>query len=516
MADDFSNLSTDELLKQYRSERAADPISTMSTADLLRQYKAEKYAEENPEDVSAGMALSGVPVLGAFVPQAEAAIRSAAQPAGSSTAGTYGERYAENLARQKAQYARAEREQPITSALTQAGGGALALAPIGATAAGARALGMAGPALLQPLAGAASGAGISAADAYARGQDPGTAALWGGGLGAAAPVGGALGRAGEYVANTARGVFRPEAEAARRTVGAIERDIRAAPGTTVPGLSQAEYAATPEARLVDLGGETTRALQRSAANTSPEGRELIQTTINDRFRGQVDRVGDWLRQRYGFPNVAAQQEALQQAARNVNTAAYGRAMQEGAGGLWSPELERLAGSRTVSQAMQRAAEVAGDEAIVSGGGAFNPRITFTPDGRMQFNRGPTGLPAYPDLQYWDLVRRELGYSATAAARAGRNAEARRLGEFASRMNAELDRLVPSYQQARAGAASFFGAQDALQAGQKFATQTFAADATRQAIAGMTQQERALFRDGFVSRLLEKMGGVGNQRNIVGM
>src|SRR5262245_60730587 len=515
MADDFSNLSTDELLKQYRSERAADPISTMSTADLLRQYKAEKYAEENPEDVSAGMALSGVPVLGAFVPQAEAAIRSAAQPAGSSTAGTYGERYAENLARQKAQYARAEREQPITSALTQAGGGALALAPIGATAMGARALGMAGPALMQPVMGAASGAGISAADAYARGQDPGTAALVGGGLGAAAPVvGSTLGRAGEYVANTARGIFRPEAEAARRTAAMLERDIRAAPGNTVPGLTQAEYAATPEARLVDLGGEGTRALQRSAANTSPEGRELIQNTINDRFRGQGDRVGDWLRQRYGFPNAYAQQQALEEAGRTANNAAYARARQEGAGGIQISN--ELMSADAVQAAMQRAASAYRDEAIVAGHGAMNPRVTFTPDGRMQFNRGPTGVPVYPDLQYWDLVRRELSDSATAAFRSGRSTEGRRLANFADRMNAELDQAVPSYQQARQGAAAFFGAGDALEAGQAFATRNFAADATRQAVANMTPQERALFRDGFVSRLLEKMGGVGNQRNIAAM
>lgn len=525
MPEDFSSLSTEELLKQYQAARSPDPpkpatgpdLSSMSTEDLLRQYRAEKYAKANPEDVGAGMALSGVPVLGAFVPQAEAAIRSAAQPfTGVGAPGaTYGERYAENLARQKAQYRQAEEEQPWTSAALQVGGGLAATAPIAATATGARLLGMGGRALTQPLYGAASGAGISAADALARGQDPGTAAMFGGGLGAAAPViGGALGRAAEGIANTARGVFRPEAEAARRVASYIERDVRAAPGTSVPGLTQAEYAATPEARLVDLGGETTRAAQRSAANTSPEGRELIQNTINERFRGQVDRVGDYVRQRYGFPNAFAQQQALEQTARGVNNAAYARAMQEGAGGLWSPELERLAGSRAVSGAMQRAAEASGDEAVLGGAGAFNPRISFTPDGRMQFARGPSGMPTYPDLRYWDLVRRELGDAGTAATRAGRNAEGRRLSGLAAQMNAALDQLVPSYAQARAGAAAFFGAGDALEAGQKFATQAFAADATRQAVANMTPQERALFRDGFVSRLLEKMGGVGNQRNIV--
>src|SRR5262245_39190323 len=285
----------------------------MSEADMAaaieRNYAPELHAFRNREDVTAGMGLRGVPVAGAYVPQAEAAIRSLFQSSGSSTAGSYGERYAENLRRQQAQYRLAEAASPVTSGALQAGGGVAALAPLGATALGARALGMGGPALLQPVAGAASNAAIAAADAAARGQDPQSAAYWGAGLGAAAPVvGGILGRGAQYVANTARGVFRPEAEASRRLAGAIERDVQAAPGGTAPGLTQAEYAAAPEARVMDLGGETTRALQRSAANTSPEGRELLQQTINDRFRGQTDRVGDWLRQRYGFPNAHAQQQ----------------------------------------------------------------------------------------------------------------------------------------------------------------------------------------------------------------
>ena len=505
MADDLSSVPTEELLRQYQAARSPDPpkpaagpdLSSMSTDELLRQYRAEKFAKENPEDVGAGMFLKGVPVLGAFVPQAEAAIRSVAQPAGSAPGATYGERYAENLARQQAQYRQAEQNQPIASTALQVGGGLAATAPIAATALGARTLGMAGPALMQPVMGAISGAGISAADAYARGEDPATAAKWGAGLGAAAPVvGSMLGRGAEYVANTARGVFRPEAEAARRVTSYIDRDVRAAPGNTVPGLTQAEYAATPEARLVDLGGETTRAAQRSAANTSPEARGQIETTINDRFRGQVDRVGDWLRERFGFPNAFAQQQALEATARGVNNANYARAMQQGAGHLSSPKLAALEGSDAVQAAMQRAERAVADEAVLGGLAA------------------PTG--GVRDLRYWDLVRRELGDAGTEATRAGRGAQGRRLSGLAAQLNNALDELVPSYAQARAGAAGFFGAGDALEAGQKFATQNFAADATRQAIAGMTQQERALFRDGFVSRLLEKMGGVGNQRNIANM
>ena len=161
---------------------------------------------EQPEDVTAGMALRGIPVLGAYIPQAEAAIRAAAQPlTGVGEPGaTWSERYAANLPKRQADYAQAEREQPIASTALQVGGGMAALAPLGATALGARALGAAGPWAARLPASIASGAGIAAADAAARGQDPTSAAMLGGGVGAAAPfVGAAAGRLGRAV--TGRG-----------------------------------------------------------------------------------------------------------------------------------------------------------------------------------------------------------------------------------------------------------------------------------------------------------------------
>jgi hypothetical protein len=139
------------------------------------------------------MALRGVPVLGAYVPQAEAAIRAAAQPlTGVGEPGaSYAERYAKNLPQRQAQYAQAEQESPIASGAAQMLGGTLALAPLGATALGARALGFTGSLPARLGFGAASGAGLSAADTAARGGTPEDitgAAKWGAGIGAAAPI----------------------------------------------------------------------------------------------------------------------------------------------------------------------------------------------------------------------------------------------------------------------------------------------------------------------------------------
>lgn len=337
--------------------------------------------------------------------------------------------------------------------------------------------------------------------------------------GAAAPVVGGLVRAGEAatapVVRALRGASSPDAEAARRVVGAIERDIAADPAAVSRLTPREMIAARTEGQpvtLMDLGGETTRALARSAANTSPEGRGVLGRTIDDRFEGQAGRVTDWMRGAFHYPNADVQQQALRQASRTSNNQAYNRAYQEGAKGVWSPELERLASSRSVSDAMRRAAAAAGDESVVSGYGAMNPRITFTSDGRIQFNRSPNGMPTYPDLQYWDLVRRELSDAAQNAGE--RTAEGRRLGAFANALNAELDRIVPSYQQARQTAAHFFGARDALEAGQNFVMQNYANAEVRRVLSTMSPTERQLFQDGFVSRFIETLERTGDRRNIL--
>lgn len=427
---------------------------------------------------------------------------------------TWGERFSHALKSQEQQTAQFEKEHPVASTAAGLAGGIGATGLVASAPLGARLLGLGSRTLPASIAqGAASGAAINAADAAVRGNDPGVAAITGGAFGALAPV---VGRGAELAArpivNAVRGIVNPGNEAARRVASAIGRDVRA--GTA--GMTEQEFLAARASgqpvNVMDLGGETTRGLARSAANTSPEGRAALDQSINDRFEGQANRLSDWLRTTFHFPDAVAQQSAIEQTARTSNRAAYRQAYSEGSGGLWSPELERMAGSGAVGSAMRKAAESAGDEAIVSGYGAMNPRITFTDDGRMQFARGPNGVPTYPDLQYWDLVRRELS---DAARRAGPGtSEARRLGNFASSLNAELDRLVPSYAQARASAASFFGAEDALQAGRNFLNGRAQNNEARVQISRMSPQERQLFQDGFVHQLIENIRETPDRRSAI--
>src|SRR5262249_18639334 len=115
----------------------------------------------------------------------------------------------------------------------------------------------------------------------------------------------------------------------------------------------------------------------------------------------------------------------------------------------TPELERLAASPDVRQAMQNAVTRGQNRSVAERMGPFNP-------------------PA-PTMQFWDYAQRELRDMQTVASRAGRNEEAGALRMLRRDMLAELDGVNPAFARARQGAAGFFGGENALEAGHNFVT-----------------------------------------------
>lgn len=428
-------------------------------------------------------------------------------------------RYDDAVKRERELNKTAEEQHPIASTVGNIGGAVIL--PIGAgagaaTLGGRMAAGAGTGAVLGGAAGAGEGQGV--ADTLSRAA-VGTAA--GGALGGVAPavIEGAVRGARAVatpVANAIRGIRDVDSEAARRVVSALERDVGADP-QAVSRLTPGEFAASVQgggpATLMDIGGDTTRALARSAANTSPEGRAVMNRTINDRFEGQAGRVTDWLRHTFHFPDAQAQQDALEQTARTVNRANYARSMREGDREIFSPELDRLMGSPAVVDAMRRASVSGKDRAITQGLGAMRQGVTVE-NGVVNFTRGPNGVPTYPNLAFWDATKKELDDAANAAARGGRNSEASTLRDLARTLRGELDDAVPSYQTARAGAAHFFDAENALEAGQNFVGKNMSSADARRALSQMSPQERQLFQDGFVSRYIETLNQVGDRRSIL--
>lgn len=323
-----------------------------------------------------------------------------------------------------------------------------------------------------------------------------------------------VGAVAKPIVNAVRGAIDPEAEAARRVLVAMQTDLSSAGRSLSPEEVQAVHDADIPTVIMDAGGETTRALARSAANTSPEARAALSTFINDRFETQAPRAAGFVNQLVGGTrDVGDVTDALQAAARKANKPAYAAAYADGSDGLWSPELERLTGSPAVVAAMKNAAEEGKTRAIADGFGGFNPGVNVTQDGQVIFNKGPSGVPTYPDLQFWDYTYRNLRDAGQAAIQSGRKSEGGALNAVAGQLRDELDQMVPKYADARAGAAKFFGAQDALEAGQQFVTSKMANGPAQKAVNAMSDPERQLFMKGYASQLINKINEAGDNRNI---
>jgi hypothetical protein len=324
--------------------------------------------------------------------------------------------------------------------------------------------------------------------------------------------------AGKSIYDTIRAEVNPsyiENEASRRVVTALGHDVEASGGQPwdADAIAAANQAGIPRS-IADAGGETTMALARSSANQSPEARAALTDVASERFAGQAQRGAQFVRDLTGGGNATQDSAALQDAARRANAPAYKAAYTAGDQGIWSPELERLTGSPDVVDAMKSAATKGKTRAIADGFGAFNPGVTVTDDGRLMLNRGPTGVPTYPNLQFWDYTYRSLRDSADAAFRSGRNSEGTALKSVSDQLRTELDNQVPEFQQARQGAAQFFGAQDALEAGQKFVTATGQNAQYAPVIAKMSPPERELFARGYASTLADRMFEVKDNQNLV--
>jgi hypothetical protein len=266
---------------------------------------------------------------------------------------------------------------------------------------------------------------------------------------------------------------------------------------------------------LDRGGEHTRALAQSAGITSPTGRATLKQAILDRFQGQGERTEGALQNIVGGDSTFATGEALQQQARRQNRGNYAWAYGAGDRPIWSPELERLTSSGAIRKAMGEAATRGNDRAVAEGFGGFNPGVHVDPSGILSFKRGPTGMPTYPNIQYWDYVQRELKDAAKAAGRRGEDEQAGALTGLHSALNKELDRQVPAFKNARQGAARFFGAEDALEAGQKYVkTGSTMSSAEAQAIVKkMSPAEQQLFAEGAKNEVATRVGKRGEGRDI---
>ena len=324
------------------------------------------------------------------------------------------------------------------------------------------------------------------------------------GVGAA---GRGISKAAQPIIQNWRGATNVDAEAARRILQRQQSDA----ATAAPGLTRAEFDAAKASGSpvinADMGGEATQALARSAANTSPEGRAALQTVTGERYATQSPRLAGWLKDTFDFPAPGPALERLQEAARRENRPAYIKAYSEGASLPFDDGLAQISQAPVVQDAIRKAMVTAKNEAAKLDLPAPKIPFEFDVNGRVQLKSNPDGSSMTPNLQFWDIVKRNLDKTGTPEAR-----------DWARVLREHLDDFVPSYNTARSGAAKFFGAEEALEAGAKFATMSgrdaMSIGEARKALSQLTASDRKLFEAGFVSNLIAKIEDLKDGQDVV--
>lgn len=416
----------------------------------------------------------------------------------------------------------AEEQHPVASTAGEVAG-ALTL-PGGAAIRGATLpVRMARSSVVGGTYGALSGAGEGEGS-----QDTASRATMGGVLGttigAVAPpivesVIAGVSKAASPIINAVRGAINPDSEAARRIATAVTRDAKADPMAQTrltPGEFGQNVQEGGPATVMDMGGNLTRRLADSAAITSPEAGTALNTSINNRFEGQGPRIVNWLKETFNYPNAHAQQEAIRQVAKTVNKGNYDRVMTR------HPVIDvpsEITERPAVAQAMKDAVSLAKN---------YGEKLENAPEVKTILS-GPgyhiadeVTTPAKTSLRYWDYVKKAMDARIEGMKRGGgiedlngkEKADFRGLTEARNALVDHLDSKAPGYHEARAGAAKFFGANDALEAGENFVTAKLGNDEARTVLAKMTPAERNLFRDGFVSRYIETINEKGDRRSIL--
>jgi hypothetical protein len=187
---------------------------------------------------------------------------------------------------------------PIARTAGNITGAVASMAPIGATATGARVLGLRGPSLgARTLASSGSSAALSGADTLARGgsfEDAGRAALIGGGIGAVLP---AAGRAFSQVGSKAATAAAPSVESLRQASSQLYKRATEA-GVMVKSQAFDKHMYKLAAQLrnfgfdADLHPDTMAALKRLSQargqNLSLQDLEILRRVAGNAAKAQKD------------------------------------------------------------------------------------------------------------------------------------------------------------------------------------------------------------------------------------
>ena len=441
-----------------------------------RQFVSPSYSTQKPDEidqimqqgnlrtppVNTGEGIARGVVGGAtfnFGDELIAAAAAAADPLVNNTGNsTFAERYDARVGNERNQIEQFREEQPLTalgSELTGAlvAGGGIAGAGLSASAKANSLRGLvAGGAVDGAIYGAAAGAG--AGEEGNRTQSAISGSLVGAATGAATP----LALAG------AKKLAQPVVDGARTAFASPQNTVqhRMAAAMREAGKSNDEIAAElaklgDEGMLVDTLGASGQGLARSAANTNPAARDILEDAVNARTAGQPQRLTDKLLDASGLDQPQTIDELLG-AQRKATQPAISRAYDEAADAgfdLPNEPFADLMQSPRVAKAVKDAESTVADRVVTQGGRAGSKLAVF------------------------DQAKRTLDDQATAAARAGNLNDASTAGALAKELRTRVDKNVSNYAGARDLAATAAKGREAIELGAQGAKPKVAADFGRQ-------------------------------------
>lgn len=311
--------------------------------------------------------------------------------------------------------------------------------------------------------------------------------------GAAPPLISGIGAAAREVAGPMVSRYRqwrnPDAAADRMLGNALRADRDAGLAISQADLIAAEREGMPLV-LGDIGGDTTRGLARAAANANPIARGTMTTMLDPRYEAQNTRMGNFVANMFDYPDPMAMSERLRVAARVTNNPAY-RQLYDDFPMVGNDDLLDML--RNVPEVRQAGEAVMARTPGLQAAGMSNGRMSTGP---------------MPSIEFWDRLQRELRDRANGAS-GDRAAEVSTLySNLRERIVGQLDTLTGGrYDAVRGGAARFFRADDALEAGQNFFRQNGLNDlaGARRALESMSEADRNMFAQGFAAELAHATG-----------
>lgn len=521
---DQQEATVNEIAASLGSGASAEANANASAASRRLQGSVADLPSQQPERPNLlNSTLATVNGLSASVPF----LQNATDAIGGGIAQLTGGDYGQYIDRQRDIREGLAQSAPLARTAGEVTGLIAAPLAAGSTRIGAEALGLTGSFGQKLLNSTISSAGLSTADALSRGQTGGDALIagaQGAGVGFATPIIGAGLRAAGRAVNDK--VIQPVATMLNpdnAVTANLGRAVTAARNTG-DMLTAADEAVAGKAGIpvlnADRLGAPGRRLARTASNVDSEAASRFSRVIEDRFKGQGIRAENFVKTIMGgATDDLALKDALRTAADKSNGLAYGKAFSDPkARAIWNQPIADLMQSNSFLQAVKAAEDMGTDMAAISGVKAVRNPFDFLPDGGVTLKVNKDGSRALPSLQFWNQVKRALDRQIDAVkptvVGGGNRTEWSNLTQIKQKLVQALDSAVPSYKDARGGAAAFFGADDAIDAGRKAVTMTKQVPELERAVKAFKPAEKDAAAVGYASEMIDMIRAAGDNRNLM--